>query len=144
METAASDISPNLSSIGSSNDLSFSMDELKHDESIQQKLKPCKNLKSLLKLFRSHKNQRDELIPFLIDVAQDDEDEVFVVLAEQLNDTFIPFVGGVEFSKYTFHLWKSQLPLRKLQLETKAVESLDTLLLICLREQILSGFHSSC
>lgn len=142
METAAHQISvPDLSSIDSSNDLfplALLMDELKHDE-VSNRVEAMQKLKIIAKALGPQRT-RDELIPFLIDVAQDDEDEVFVVLAEQLNDTFIPFVGGVEFSKYILPPLEILASTEETLVRNKAVESLNYVASKMSREQILSDF----
>lgn len=142
METAAHQITvPDLSTIDSSNDLfplALLMDELKHDE-VSNRVEAMQKLKIIARALGPQRT-RDELIPFLIDVAQDDEDEVFVVLAEQLNDTFIPFVGGVEYCKYILPPLEILASTEETLVRNKAVESLNYVASKMSREQILADF----
>lgn len=132
---------PDLSAIDSSSDLfplALLMDELKHDE-VSNRVEAMQKLKIISQALGPQRT-RDELIPFLIDVAQDDEDEVFVVLAEQLNDTFIPFIGGVEYAKYLLPPLEILASTEETLVRNKAVDSLNHVALKMSREQILNDF----
>lgn len=132
---------PDLSAIDSSSDLfplALLMDELKHDE-VSNRVEAMQKLKIISQALGAQRT-RDELIPFLIDVAQDDEDEVFVVLAEQLNDTFIPFIGGVEYAKYLLPPLEILASTEETLVRNKAVDSLNHVASKMSREQILNDF----
>lgn len=67
------------------------MDELKHDD-ISNRVQAMQKLDTIA-LALGPKWTVDELLPFLKDIAQDDEEEVFTVLAAKLGD-FVPLIGG--------------------------------------------------
>ena len=132
---------PDLATIDSSSDLfplALLMDELKHDE-VSNRVEAMQKLKIISQALGPQRT-RDELIPFLIDVAQDDEDEVFVVLAEQLNDTFIPFIGGVEYAKFLLPPLEILASTEETLVRNKAVDSLNHVASKMSREQILNDF----
>ncbi|KAL6929813.1 hypothetical protein ACO0SA_001217 [Hanseniaspora valbyensis] len=132
---------PDLATIDSSSDLfplALLMDELKHDE-VSNRVEAMQKLKIIAQALGPQRT-RDELIPFLIDVAQDDEDEVFVVLAEQLNDTFIPFIGGVEYAKFLLPPLEILASTEETLVRNKAVDSLNHVASKMSREQILNDF----
>ncbi|OBA26730.1 ARM repeat-containing protein [Hanseniaspora valbyensis NRRL Y-1626] len=132
---------PDLATIDSSSDLfplALLMDELKHDE-VSNRVEAMQKLKIISQALGPQRT-RDELIPFLIDVAQDDEDEVFVVLAEQLNDTFIPFIGGVEYAKFLLPPLEILASTEETLVRNKAVDSLNHVASKMTREQILNDF----
>ncbi|XBW35004.1 hypothetical protein QEN19_000569 [Hanseniaspora menglaensis] len=141
MESPQQQVVPDLSAIDSTSDLfplALLMDELKHDE-VSNRVEAMQKLKIIAQALGPERT-KDELIPFLIDVAQDDEDEVFVVLAEQLNDTFLPFIGGVEYAKYLLPPLEILASTEETLVRNKAVESLNYLASKMSREQILNDF----
>ncbi|ODV67727.1 ARM repeat-containing protein [Hyphopichia burtonii NRRL Y-1933] len=71
--------------------LALLMDELKHDD-VSNRVEAMQKLDTIA-IALGPERTLTELMPFLTDVAQDDEEEVFAVLAEKLGD-FIPLVGG--------------------------------------------------
>jgi hypothetical protein len=71
--------------------LALLMDELKHDE-FSLRISAMKKLQLIAAALRQERC-RDELIPFLEDVTQEDEDEVLTVLAEELAN-LVPYIGG--------------------------------------------------
>ncbi|CCH46042.1 hypothetical protein BN7_5630 [Wickerhamomyces ciferrii] len=75
--------------------LALLMDELKHDD-VANRVSAMQKLDTIA-LALGPERTRDELIPFLNEAAQDDEEEVYATLAEQLGD-FVPFVGGSEYA----------------------------------------------
>jgi serine/threonine-protein phosphatase 2A regulatory subunit A len=70
------------------------IDELRNDD-LQLRLNSIKKL-STISLALGVERTRSELIPFLTDTV-DDEDEVLWALAEQLSVTFLPLVGGKDY-----------------------------------------------
>lgn len=73
--------------------LAILIDELKHDD-IATRVAAMKRLPTVA-LALGEERTREELVPFLLDVAKEDEDEILTVLGEQLGD-FTDLVGGKE------------------------------------------------
>lgn len=71
--------------------LALLMDELKHDY-VSNRVQAMQKLDAIAIALGPERTVH-ELLPFLNDVAQDDEEEVFAVLAEKLG-LFIPLIGG--------------------------------------------------
>lgn len=67
------------------------MDELKHDD-VANRVEAMQKLDAIA-IALGPERTLNELLPFLNDVAQDDEEEVFAVLAGKLGG-FVPLVGG--------------------------------------------------
>ncbi|GMM52132.1 protein phosphatase 2A structural subunit [Starmerella bacillaris] len=74
--------------------LAILIDELKHDD-VAVRVAAMKRL-STVALALGEERTRDELVPFLLDVAKEDEDEILTVLGEQLGQ-FSDYVGGPEY-----------------------------------------------
>jgi hypothetical protein len=120
---------PNPNNANSSNSLypiHLLMDELK-SEDVVLRLSSIRRL-STIALALGPQRTRDELIPFLQDQL-DDEDEVLLVLAEELG-SFSEYVGGKE------HAWTVLGPLENLA----AVEETLVRDKVCL--QPVAGFGS--
>jgi serine/threonine-protein phosphatase 2A regulatory subunit A len=71
------------------------MDELR-SEDVQLRLNAIHNIPTIA-LALGPDRSRDELVPFLQD-SVDDEDEVLLVLAEELGKNFEEYIGGKEFA----------------------------------------------
>ncbi|ODV94657.1 hypothetical protein PACTADRAFT_43876 [Pachysolen tannophilus NRRL Y-2460] len=71
------------------------MDELKHDD-VGSRVQAMKRLDTIA-LALNPERTRSELLPFLQDVVQDDEDEVITVIAEELAK-FVQYVGGPAYA----------------------------------------------
>lgn len=67
------------------------MDELKHDD-VSNRVEAMQKLDTIA-IALGPERTLNELLPFLNEVAQDDEEEVFAVLATKLGD-FVPLIGG--------------------------------------------------
>ncbi|SCU90906.1 LADA_0F07052g1_1 [Lachancea dasiensis] len=102
--------------------LALLMDELKHDD-IGNRVEAMKKLDTIA-LALGPQRSRDELVPFLTEVAQDDEDEVFTVLAEQLGK-FVPFIGGSKFATLLLPALEILASTEETLVREKAVESLN-------------------
>lgn len=76
--------------------LALLMDELKHDD-VSNRVEAMRKLDAIAIALGPDRTVQ-ELIPFLNDVAFDDEEEVYAVMAEKLGD-FVPLVGGPQNSK---------------------------------------------
>ncbi|SGZ56914.1 CIC11C00000004357 [Sungouiella intermedia] len=81
METMTDDFYP----------LALLMDELKHDD-VSNRIEAMQKLDAIA-IALGPERTLHELLPFLNDVAQDDEEEVFAVMADKLG-SFVPLVGG--------------------------------------------------
>lgn len=64
--------------------LALLMDELKHDD-VSNRVEAMQKLDTIA-IALGPERTRKELLPFLNDVAQDDEEEVFAVLANKLGN----------------------------------------------------------
>lgn len=117
--------------------LALLMDELKHDD-ISNRIDAMKKLDTIA-LAMGPERTRDELIPFLTEVAQDDEDEVFAVLADELGE-FVPFIGGPEFAAILLPALEILASTEETLVRDKAVASLNSIACELSEEQILSDF----
>ncbi|SPO01029.1 probable protein phosphotase 2A A chain [Cephalotrichum gorgonifer] len=97
------------------------MDELKHDD-VLLRLNAIHRL-STIALALGPERTRDELIPFL-DESVDDEDEVLVALSEELG-SFIEYVGGPEFGHVLLSPLENLASIEEPVVRDKAVESLN-------------------
>lgn len=75
--------------------LALLIDELKHDD-VAVRLNAMNELPTISQALGIERT-RSELIPFLEEVTQEDEDEVLTVLARELGQ-FVPLVGGAEYA----------------------------------------------
>jgi serine/threonine-protein phosphatase 2A regulatory subunit A len=100
------------------------IDELRNDD-VQLRLNSIKKL-STIALALGDERTRSELLPFLTDTL-DDDDEVLWALAEQLGDVdFIMFVGGPEYAHTLLPPLESLATVEETVVRDKAVESLRT------------------
>lgn len=74
--------------------LAVLIDELRHDD-IQVRVEAMSRLTTIARALGEERT-RTELVPFLEEVVQEDEDEILAVLAEELAK-FVPLVGGPEY-----------------------------------------------
>lgn len=81
---------------------------------------------STIALALGHGRTRSELVPFLEEVTQEDEDEVLTVLAEELGN-FIPFIGGPEYAHILISTLEGLSAMEEPLVRDKAVESLNML-----------------
>ncbi|KAK9460487.1 armadillo-type protein [Lipomyces oligophaga] len=100
------------------------IDELKHED-VTLRLNAIRRL-STIALALGPERTRAELIPFLED-SLEDEDEVLTVLAEELGK-FVPYVGGNEYAYVLIPPLESFAAIEELLVREKATESL---ILIC-------------
>lgn len=117
--------------------LALLMDELKHDD-IANRVEAMKKLDSIA-LALGPERTRDELVSFLTDVAQDDEDEVFAVLADELGK-FVPLVGGPEYATVLLPVLDLLASTEETLVRDKAVKSLNTIAAQMSPEQLLESF----
>lgn len=81
---------------------------------------------STIALALGHERTRTELVPFLEEVTQEDEDEVLTVLAEQLG-SFIPYIGGADYAHILISTLEGLAAMEEPLVRDKAVESLNKL-----------------
>ncbi|KAL1995603.1 hypothetical protein VTN49DRAFT_1790 [Thermomyces lanuginosus] len=112
------------------------IDELKHDDLVLR-LNAIHRL-STIALALGPERTRDELIPFLDDSVED-EDEVLTAIAEELGD-FVEYVGGAEYAHVLLppleHLAVIEEPL----VRDKAVESLNKICEVLSQKQVEDHF----
>nr|CAA57527.1 65 kDa regulatory subunit of protein phosphatase 2A [Arabidopsis thaliana] len=96
------------------------IDELKNDD-IQLRLNSIRRLSTIARALGEERT-RKELIPFLSENS-DDDDEVLLAMAEELG-VFIPFVGGIEFAHVLLPPLESLCTVEETCVRGKAVESL--------------------
>lgn len=80
--------------------LQLLMDELKSDD-VQLRLNAIHRV-STIALALGPLRAREELVPFLQDCV-DDEDEVLLALAEELGKNFEEYLGGKEYAHIVLH-----------------------------------------
>ncbi|EDO15947.1 hypothetical protein Kpol_1044p5 [Vanderwaltozyma polyspora DSM 70294] len=73
--------------------LSLFLSELNHEEAANR-IEVIKKWKTISILLGPEKT-REQLLPHLLEVAQDDEDEVLSFLSEEVNN-MLPYIGGIE------------------------------------------------
>lgn len=94
---------------------------------------------STIALALGEERTRTELIPFLEEVTQEDEDEVLTVLAEELGG-FIPFIGGPDYAHILITTLEALSGMEEPLVRDKAVESLNKIVDTQTPEQIEAHF----
>ncbi|AET38350.1 protein phosphatase 2A structural subunit TPD3 Ecym_2638 [Eremothecium cymbalariae DBVPG len=117
--------------------LALLMDELKHDD-VANRVEAMKKLDTIA-LALGPQRTRDELVPFLTEVAQDDEDEVFAFLAEQLGK-FVPYVGGNKYATLLLPALEILASTEETLVRDKAVNSLNNIAQELSQEQLFHDF----
>lgn len=112
------------------------IDELKHDD-VLLRLNAIHRL-STIALALGHERTRDELIPFL-DESVEDEDEVLVALSEELG-SFIDYVGGGEWGHVLLSPLENLAGIEEPVVRDKAVESLNKICMQLSQQQIEEYF----
>ncbi|KAK8221491.1 protein phosphatase PP2A regulatory subunit A [Phyllosticta capitalensis] len=97
------------------------IDELKHDD-VLLRLNAIRRL-STIALALGAERTRDELIPFL-DESVEDEDEVLTALSEELGN-FVEYVGGPEYGHVLISPLENLAGIEEPLVREKAVESLN-------------------
>ncbi|KAI5203120.1 protein phosphatase PP2A regulatory subunit A [Aureobasidium subglaciale] len=97
------------------------IDELKHDD-VLLRLNAIRRL-STIALALGPERTRDELIPFL-DESVEDEDEVLTALSDELGG-FVEYVGGPEYAHVLLSPLENLAAIEELLVRDKAVESLN-------------------
>ncbi|KAG5519369.1 hypothetical protein PMAC_001995 [Pneumocystis sp. 'macacae'] len=123
------------SEIGHSNALypiAVLIDELKHDD-VAFRLNAIRRL-STIALALGQERTRNELIPFL-DESIDDDDEVLSALAEELGN-FVQYIGGPQYAHVLLSPLESLSAVEEPFVRDKAVDSLNKIAEIFTTEQI--------
>lgn len=102
--------------------LALLMDELKHDD-VSNRVEAMQKLDTIA-IALGPERTRKELLPFLHDVAQDDEEEVFTVLGAKLGE-FIPLIGGHEYCEPLIEILTILASMEEPLVRDKAIESLN-------------------
>ncbi|KAF9582316.1 hypothetical protein BGW38_000359 [Lunasporangiospora selenospora] len=97
------------------------VDELRHDD-VSLRLNAIKRLNTIA-LALGPQRARDELIPFLDD-SIDDEDEVLLALAGELGD-FVEYIGGPQYAHILLQPLENLAAVEETVVREKAVESLN-------------------
>jgi serine/threonine-protein phosphatase 2A regulatory subunit A len=118
--------------------LALLMDELKHDD-VANRVTAMRKIDTIA-LALGPERTREELIPFLKEVAQDDEDEVFSVLAEQLGH-FVPLIGGSEHAEILLPVLEVLAATEEPVVRDRAVESLNEIASELSTQQIRESFY---
>ncbi|KAK6523250.1 Polyamine N-acetyltransferase 1 [Orbilia ellipsospora] len=108
------------------------MDELKHDD-VLLRLNAIRRL-STIALALGAERTRDELIPFL-DESVEDEDEVLTALSDELGG-FVEYVGGPEFGHVLLSPLENLAAIEEPLVRDKAVESLNRICAELSQEQV--------
>lgn len=112
------------------------IDELKHDD-ILLRLNAIHRL-STIALALGAQRTRDELIPFL-DESVEDEDEVLTALSEELGN-FVEYVGGPEWGHVLLSPLENLAAIEEPLVREKAVESLNKICLKLSSQQVEDYF----
>lgn len=94
---------------------------------------------STIALALGQERTRTELVPFLEEVTQEDEDEVLTVLAEELGN-FIPYIGGPEYAHILLNTLEGLSAMEEPVVRDKAVEALNKLCETQTAEQVEQQF----
>lgn len=108
------------------------LDELRADD-VNVRLNAIRRL-STIALALGDQRTREELIPFL-DESIDDEDEVLLALAEELGN-FIDYVGGKEYAHLILRPLENLATVEETLVREKAVESLNSVAVVLSQKQI--------
>ncbi|KAA8911270.1 hypothetical protein TRICI_003850 [Trichomonascus ciferrii] len=104
--------------------LALLIDELKHDD-VTYRLNAMRRL-STIALALGEERTRSELVPFLEEVTQEDEDEVLTVLAEELGK-FGEYIGGPEHLHILIPGLEALSTLEEPVVRDKAVDSINAI-----------------
>ena len=98
-------------------------DELKNDD-VTRRLNSVRRLETIARALGEERT-RQELIPFL-EENHDDDDEFLLVLAEELGK-FVPLVGGADYAQTLFPILETLASVDETVVRNKASESLVTI-----------------
>ncbi|KAF9204555.1 hypothetical protein BGZ49_005165 [Haplosporangium sp. Z 27] len=112
------------------------IDELRHDD-VSLRLNAIKRLNTIA-LALGPQRARDELIPFL-DESIDDEDEVLLALAGELGD-FVEYIGGAQFAHILLPPLENLAAVEETMVRDKAVESLNKICPVLSQAQLEQNY----
>nr|VWO96708.1 Protein phosphatase 2A structural subunit [Ganoderma boninense] len=113
------------------------MDELR-SEDVQLRLNAIHRV-STIALALGPDRARDELIPFLQD-SVDDEDEVLLALAEELGRNFEEYIGGPEYAHVLLGPLENLSAVEETLVRDKAAESITKISTVLSQEQIEQSY----
>lgn len=114
--------------------LALLMDELKHDD-VANRVQAMEKVDTIAMALGPERTI-NELLPFLNDVAQDDEEEVFAVLATKLGD-FIPLIGGHQNCEPLIQILLHLAPIEEPIVRDKAIDSLNKISLELTNDELI-------
>lgn len=117
--------------------LAVLIDELKHDD-VPTRVAAMQRLPTVA-LALGDERTRTELIPFLNDVAKEDEDEILTLLAEQLSD-FMELIGGAEYAHLLLEPLATLAVCEEPVVRDTAIQSLIGISQVMPAPQIISHF----
>ncbi|EGV64129.1 protein phosphatase 2A structural subunit [Yamadazyma tenuis] len=117
--------------------LALLMDELKHDD-VSNRVQAMQKVDTIAMALGPERTI-NELLPFLNDVAQDDEEEVFAVLATKLGD-FIPLIGGHQNCEPLIQILLHLAPIEEPIVRDKAIASLNNISTELTNEEVFEIF----
>jgi serine/threonine-protein phosphatase 2A regulatory subunit A len=104
------------------------IDELRHED-VSLRIHAVQQLSTIARAIGEERT-RTELLPFVIETI-DDEDEVLLALASQLDEHFLPYVGGKEFLSALLEPLEQLAQVEETVVRERAVESILSLARSC-------------
>lgn len=117
--------------------LALLMDELKHDD-VSNRVLAMQKLDAIA-IALGPERTLHELLPFLNDVAQDDEEEVFAVMGEKLG-MFVPLIGGHQNSEPLIQILAVLAAMEEPIVRDNAVDSLNRISLELTNDELNNIF----
>lgn len=105
--------------------ISLLIDQLKHDD-VQLRTNACKNLPTIAAALGPERT-RDELIPFIADSTDDDNDDVLCAIAEKLGE-LIQYVGGDEYLYRLLNPLEMLVCVEEVQVRETAIHSIEAII----------------
>jgi serine/threonine-protein phosphatase 2A regulatory subunit A len=104
------------------------IDELRHDD-VSLRIHAIQELPRIAKAIGEERT-RTELLPFVLETI-DDEDEVLLALAGQLDERFLPYVGGKDYLSAMLEPLEQLAQVEETVVRERAVESILSLARCC-------------
>lgn len=117
--------------------LALLMDELKHDD-VANRVQAMRKVDTIA-IALGPSRTVNELLPFLHDVAQDDEEEVFAELGTKLG-SFVPLVGGHQHCEPVIQILLILVSMEEPIVRDKAIDSLNSISVELTDDEINSIF----
>jgi serine/threonine-protein phosphatase 2A regulatory subunit A len=109
------------------------VDELR-SEDVRLRLNSIERINSI-GLALGQERTRDELLPFLLE-SLDDDDEILLALANELGNNFVEYVGGPEYAHLILVVLESLAAVEETLVREKAAESITKLSSVLSPQQI--------